>query len=225
MAGARAATGRAGGPTGHGRGRRIRGLDATERQAQRRRQLLDAALELFASKGYANTAIEQICQTAFVGTKAFYELFDGKESCYLALLDEVTLEMSERMVAALDAAPGDERAATRDLLAAFVGAVVDDPRRARATFGQAGGISPAVEAKRRANRRWAAEFVESVWARYGVDGDGLDLHHVAVGLVGGLFDLVIDWLDDADDEADTGPLVQRLGDFYDSVRRGVAATP
>lgn len=206
-------------------GRRIRGLDAGERQAQRRRQLLDTALELFAAKGYANTSIEQICQTAFVGTKSFYELFDGKEACYLALLDELTERIVERMVAALEDAPDDETQASRALVGAFAHAVVDDPRVARATFGQASGISAAVDERRRANRRWAATFVESVWARYGLAARaGTSLHHVAIGVVGGLFDLVIDWLHDASDEVtDLDSLTDHLVDFYESIRLGLTS--
>ena len=64
--------------------RTIRGMDAEQRRAQRREQLLAAAFELFARDGYANTSIEQICQTAYVGNKAFYDLFDSKEDCYIA---------------------------------------------------------------------------------------------------------------------------------------------
>lgn len=70
-------------------GRRIRGLDAEQRRAQRRDQLLTAAFDLFAQDGYVNTSIEQICQTAYVGNKAFYELFDSKEDCFLALLNQI----------------------------------------------------------------------------------------------------------------------------------------
>jgi AcrR family transcriptional regulator len=216
------------------RPRRIRGLDADERRQQRHRQLLDAALELFADQGYANTSIEQICQTAYVGTKSFYELFDSKESCYLGLLERTSQEISERVVAALEAAPDDERAAARSLLAAFAHALVDDPRIARTTFGGAGGISPAVEAQRRANRRWSAGFLEDVWARYGIATATTKaarhrLHRAAVGTIGGLFDLVVDWLHDADGDGpddrghpDVDALIDDLTDFYELVRDGLA---
>src|SRR6266508_4521605 len=80
-------------------GRRIRGLDAHQRQARRRADLLEATLELVATKGYANTSIEQICQTAFVGTKSFYEIFDSKEACYLAHIEETSRQISERVIA------------------------------------------------------------------------------------------------------------------------------
>jgi AcrR family transcriptional regulator len=221
------------------RPRRIRGLDADERREQRRRQLLDAALDLFAEQGYASTSIEQICQTAYVGTKSFYELFDSKEACYLALLQRTSQEISERVVAVLDeAAPDDERLATRQLLGAFAHALVDDPRIARTTFGGAAGISPAIERQRRANRRWSAGFLEDVWARYGVatprsEAGRRSLHRLAVGTIGGLFDLIVDWLDDegdGDDADEAGStadhgvdaLIDDLTAFYDVVRDGLA---
>jgi len=84
-------------------------------------------------------------------------------------------------------APDDEAEATRRLVAAFAHALVDDPRRARVTFGEAAGISPAVERQRRKNRRWAAQFVESLWSRYGAAPGraGVDPHRIAIGMIGG----------------------------------------
>jgi AcrR family transcriptional regulator len=212
------------GEAGTARGRRIRGLDARERQARRRQQLLDAALELIASRGYANTSIEQICQTAFVGTKSFYELFDSKEACYLALLDETIGRVGDRMLAALRGAPDDEDEVVRALAGAFAHAVADDPRVARATFGQTGSISPAVERHQRESRRWAAGFIERAWRRYGLASAPPDeLHAVAVAVVGGSFDLVTDWLHDQGDKpGDIDALIDALTEFHELVRAGLA---
>jgi AcrR family transcriptional regulator len=206
-------------------GRRIRGLDAAERRDERRRLLLDAALELFAAHSYQGTSIEQICQAAYVGTKSFYELFESREACYLALLQRITDGISARVSEVLADAPDDEAEATRLLVSAFAHALVDDPRRAKVTFGEAAGISPAVERQRRTNRRWAAGFVESVWDRYGATprGGRVDSHRVAIGVVGGMFDLVADWLLDADpgDTGDVEQLVADLEAFYGVVRDGL----
>jgi AcrR family transcriptional regulator len=208
-------------------GRRIRGLDADQRQAQRRQQLLDAALALIASRGYANTSIEQICQTAYVGTKGFYELFDSKESCYLALLDETFGRVGGRMVAALRDAPDDEDQAIRALAGAFAHAVADDPRVPRATFAQTGAISPAVERHQRDVRRWGAHFIERAWRRYGLACVPADeLHPVALGVVGGSFDLVVDWLhdqQDRDEPSDIDALVAALAGFHELVRAGLVS--
>jgi AcrR family transcriptional regulator len=208
--------------------RRIKGLDAEERRAQRRAQLLDAALELFAAGGYQNTSIEQLCQAAYVGTKAFYEVFNSREDCYIALLRQITERLSERMVEVLDRAPDDEREASPMLVAAFAHGLVDDPRIARVTFGRGSAVSPDVERQRRLNRRWAASFIESIWRRYGIVEDvaagmAVDPHRMAIGVIGGMFDLIADWLLDSDpaNPEHLNALITDLTDFYDTVQTGL----
>lgn len=207
-------------------GRRIRGLDADGRRAQRRTQLIDAALELFAENGYLNTSIEQICQRAYVGTKAFYELFDGKESCYIALLRQVSERIEDRVVAALGAAPDLEADAVAMVVSTFAHALVDDPRLARVTFGEASGISPTVERQRRVNRRWAAGFIETLWRRYDAATNtepSIDYRPLAIGTIGGLFELVADWLleTDTDDARTVDALIADLTGFTQTVRDGI----
>lgn len=205
--------------------RRIKGLDADERRAQRRSQLLDAALDLFAANGYVNTSIEQLCQSAYVGTKAFYEVFESREDCYIALLRRITEQLSDRMVEVLQHAPEDEREASRLLVSAFAHGLVDDPRVARVTFGRGSAVSPDVERQRRLNRRWAASFIESIWRRYGIIGDDLavDPHRMAIGVIGGMFDLIADWLLDSDpaDPEHLAALTTDLTDFYQVIQNGV----
>lgn len=149
------------------RSRRIQGLDAEQRRARRREQILAAAFDLIAADGYVNTAIEQICQTAFVGNKAFYELFDSKEDCYLALLQQQSELSKDRVAAALSASSGARDDVVAAVIGAFAHSMVDDPRVAKVTFGEASGISAKVEQQRRANRRWAAQFLETLWREYG----------------------------------------------------------
>ncbi|WP_243639720.1 TetR/AcrR family transcriptional regulator [Streptacidiphilus pinicola] len=197
-------------------GRRIRGLDAEQRKALRRRQLLDSALELFAEQGYAATSIEQLCQHAFVGTKGFYETFDSREACYLALLAEIT-ERTEALMNARLAEGADEPA----LVDAFADALVGDPRIAQVAFGHGMAVSPALEHARRENRRWAASFVIRVWQSSGLaTAPAAHLRVAATGLVGGMFDLIADWLVTAE-PTDTGPLRSALTGFYAVVRAGV----
>jgi len=206
--------------------RRIRGLDADQRREQRRQQLLDSALELFAAHGYQSTSIEQICQNAYVGTKGFYETFTSREDCYIALLQQISEQAKEQMTERLGSAPPGREEAERFLMETFAHAFIGDPRRALVTFGQAGAISPAVERIRRANRRWAADFVRALWHGQGVLADEADTRRVAIGLIGGLFDLVADWLLDADprDPEHVEGLIADLNAFYAVVRAGVMHT-
>jgi AcrR family transcriptional regulator len=207
--------------------RTIRGLDATQRRAERREQLLDAALKLFAANGYLGTSIEQICSTAYIGTKSFYELFASREECYLALLKRTSERLEEEVAGAAFQATGNEREAAPRMLETFVHALVDDPRITKVTFGMASGISEAVERQRRTNRRWAAGFLVQLWDRY--DGPPPEeqqavRHSVAIGLIGGIFDLISDWLLDVDfnDQNQIQNLIDDITSFYITVRRGLA---
>lgn len=211
--------------------RRGRGLNPEQRRAQRRDQLLAAAFELFARDGYANTAIEQICQTACVGNRSFYDLFDSKEDCYLGLLRQTSERIEQQMGQALQQAANDEEdgETMRRLLAVFAHALVDDPRVAAVTFGTAAGISPRIEAQRRENRRWAAAFLEAFWRRNQTtiarDCGAIDYHALAVSSVGGLFEAVTDWLYESDPLRPLAidGLIADLTNFLTVVEAGITA--
>ncbi|WP_446221339.1 TetR/AcrR family transcriptional regulator [Nocardia sp. IBHARD005] len=209
------------------RSRRIQGLDAEQRRARRREQILVAAFDLIAADGYVNTAIEQICQTAFVGNKAFYELFESKEDCYLALLQQQSERAQDMVATALSESSGDRDDVVAAVIGAFAHSMVDDPRVAKVTFGEASGISAKVEQQRRVNRRWAAQFLEILWREYGFvppGGIGVDLHALAVSTIGGLFETVADWLHtDAGATGEINALIRDLTAFIEIVHLGLAA--
>lgn len=213
------------------RTRRIRGLDAEQRRAERREHLLAAALELFARDGYDNTSIEQICQTAYVGNKAFYELFDSKEDCYVGLLRQITERIERRLAQALQQSiEQKDKDTLREVLSVFAHAVVDDPRVAVVSFGERAGISPRVEAQRRENRRWAAAFIEAFWRENLVAEDNtraavMDYHALAVATVGGLFDTIADWIYDANSPQPRtiDKLIADLTTFASVIEAGIAA--
>jgi AcrR family transcriptional regulator len=67
---------------------------------QRRIQLLDAASEVFASKGYHAAAMDDIADAAGVSKPVLYQHFPSKLDLYLALLDQ----SCERLVEVLEEA-------------------------------------------------------------------------------------------------------------------------
>jgi AcrR family transcriptional regulator len=205
----------------------IRGLDADQRREQRREQLLTAAFDLIARDGYANTSIEQICQTAYVGTKAFYEAFDSKEDCYLVLLRQIANRTEALAIEALERATDvSDDDVEQQIVSVFVHSLVDDPRVAVIAFGECAGISPRVEQVRRENRSVTASFIEDVWHRRSwLPPSATDYHALAISTVGGLFEGVADWLNPpgGGPRASVDTLISNLTRFVSVVRMGIAA--
>jgi AcrR family transcriptional regulator len=58
------------------------------RLERRRRRIADAALDLFATRGYNATSVEEVVERAKMSKSAFYEFFTSKEDCFRELLAE-----------------------------------------------------------------------------------------------------------------------------------------
>jgi len=67
------------------------------RRAERRRHLLDCALEVFAEKGYHAASISHIIKKAGVARGTFYLYFDSKRSVFEELLDEMLGALDTRV--------------------------------------------------------------------------------------------------------------------------------
>ena len=69
--------------------------------AQRREQLIEVALEVFAEKGYSATSVEEVAHRGRVSKPMVYEHFGGKEGLYAAVVDREMRELLGRITAAL----------------------------------------------------------------------------------------------------------------------------
>ncbi len=58
------------------------------RVERRRRRIAEAAIALFAGRGYNVTSVEDIVARAKVSKSAFYEFFSSKEECFRLLLEQ-----------------------------------------------------------------------------------------------------------------------------------------
>ena len=114
-----------------GGGRVYGGRSESERRADRRARLLEAGLALFGTEGWAGTSIERLCTTAGVATRSFYEEHSGREQLLLAVYDEVLAGAAQAVIHAVEAAGDDERARAHAGVAAYVGHLTEDPRRAQ----------------------------------------------------------------------------------------------
>ena len=104
--------------------RRYRGISAEERRAARRRQLLDAALEIAGTRGVERTTMTAICSEAGLTERYFYESFDARDQLLLALVDEIAEQVRTAVLTALSDTEGDTAARAHAALAAFAAVLV-----------------------------------------------------------------------------------------------------
>lgn len=79
----------------------------TKPTAERRTDLLDAGLEVFAERGYAKTTIAEIVERAGVAQGTFYLHFATKEALLFALQERFKERMVTRAAAAITASGAD----------------------------------------------------------------------------------------------------------------------
>lgn len=71
----------------------------TKPPQERRKEILDAALELFINNGYAKTSVSDIVQKVNVAQGLFYYYFKSKEEVFLAAMEQYTDEFSAKLEA------------------------------------------------------------------------------------------------------------------------------
>jgi AcrR family transcriptional regulator len=115
--------------------------------AERRGRILEAALEAFAAHGYHATSMREIAAAAGITKPVLYLHFDSKERLFVALLEQISAELTVRGAAALAAdAPAEAR--VRAAVEAFFGYVEQRPAAARVLLLVPGGAPEALEASR-----------------------------------------------------------------------------
>jgi AcrR family transcriptional regulator len=117
---------------------------STARAEQRRQEILEATLDLFAEQGYHNTGVADIASRLRMSHGTFYRYFESKRD----ILDHVVHELTGRIAAAVAAenAPGHAgsleqyREQVERIARALLKVVHDDPRIARLLLLEATGI-------------------------------------------------------------------------------------
>lgn len=109
--------------------------------AHQRERLFNATVELVARRGYRDTSVDNIVKSARVGYVSFYELFDGKEACFLAAFDRIVEEATEAVAEAI----AEEQEWAQQItagLACLVELAAADPERARIALIEVQAASP-----------------------------------------------------------------------------------
>ncbi|HEU4905600.1 MAG TPA: TetR/AcrR family transcriptional regulator [Solirubrobacterales bacterium] len=125
---------------GRGKAERAGGSPSPQRE-----RIVDAAEQLIAENGVAGTSIEALVKAAGVSSITFYELFEGKEECFVAAFERAVEEGAGEIARAAEGDPAaagfswSEEVATG--LRKLTGLIAARPERARLVLveAQAGG--------------------------------------------------------------------------------------
>ena len=134
-------------------------MSAEDRRAARRRLLLDAGLEVFATRGYASSSVLEVCQQAGLTERYFYESFRDREALLQAVALGVVGDFLAAVTPLLPLVETDVDRAIGEGAEAFVAALADDPRKARVLLVETVGVSPEMEDGRRAVFAQIVEFL------------------------------------------------------------------
>jgi AcrR family transcriptional regulator len=143
-----------------------------------RRRLLDAALEVFAERGFAGASLDQIAEAAGLTKGAIYSNFASKDDLFFAMMHEQVLDRVEALRAVLTASsPGtDDQQALRDIGRLLTEAFTEQRewRLVFLDFWQRAVRDDDVRAQfvahRRALRTAVADYVEQILGRPPVVG-------------------------------------------------------
>lgn len=69
--------------------------------SHQRDRILDAAVGVFAKRGYQATTVDNLVAASRIGVGSFYAHFEGKQECFLAAYDRIVASARERIVASL----------------------------------------------------------------------------------------------------------------------------
>ncbi len=176
--------------------RRYAGLSATERRAGRRARLLEAGLEFYGTLGFRHTTIPQLCSSAGVTARHFYEEFGTQEGLLRALFDSIANRLLETIRFELYVPGRTWTEIVRGACGAYFREMTEDRRRTRVFALEVVGVSPELDLHRKHVRDAFATLAFDSSARLTAQNGatGLDVRLLSVAVAGAAEALTIEWI-------------------------------
>ena len=172
------------------------GVALTDRRAERRALLIDAAYALFGTGGEAALTVRSVCRESALNTRYFYESFADIGELLGAVFDKVAAELGAAVDAAMVSAGDSLSARTRAGVAAVLGFSSADPRRGRVLFTDA-RANPVLTERRAALQDQLLDAVLAEGARLHPGSDPVATRVGAAMYTGAMAELAQQWLSGA----------------------------
>ena len=169
------------------------GVPLTDRRAERRALLIDAAYRLFGDGGEAALSVRSVSRECGLNTRYFYESFSDTDQLLGAVYDRVSAELAEAVEAAMARAEDSLRARTRAGMAAVLHFSSVDPRRGRVLFTDSRS-NPVLIARRAATQDLLREAVLTEGWRLQPGSDPVAALVGAAMYTGAMAELAQQWL-------------------------------
>jgi AcrR family transcriptional regulator len=171
------------------------GVSATERVADRRERLLDAALELYGTRGFAATGVKDVCRQAGLTDRYFYESFRDSGELFTAVFDRATSDLFALVAQKVSEVPPEPEIQVRAAIESFVRALADDARKARVIFSESTSVGAEADRHIRASLRQFAGLVAATARPHLPEMPEGALQMGALSLVGAIERVIIEWQD------------------------------
>jgi TetR/AcrR family fatty acid metabolism transcriptional regulator len=190
----------------------------------RRAEILEAAVEIFAAKGFYNATVAEIAAASGFAIGTLYQFFESKEQLYTAMLTEKL----EVMYAGLQKAVGDEADSVKkiELLVASQFQFVEDNAEFCSIFVGGDYLSLA-EGSTELRKRMRSDYARYVSFIEGVMREGIrtgvlkemDLQMITAALMGIINSCISRWLTMAEKAPLKGKIPFVLDIFLEGVRK------
>ncbi len=150
-----------------------------------------SAVHLFGTRDYEDVTVADVCTTARVSKRYFYEHFEDRADLLLKVNREQNEWLLRGVAAAVPAQPASLAELFGPALHTLVSMLKSNPESARVIYVNA----PRMESRRRGVLREDAQFVAAVLRRAGgTPQDQIGYDRTLLALVAGLSEVIIDWI-------------------------------
>jgi len=184
-------------------------------------RILDAAVDVFARKGYHGAGVEDIVAASGTSKGAFYHYFASKQAIFLTLMDNLAEVVEQGVEAAISAEQG-AMAKVEAALRVVVETAAEQRDLAKILLVEAVGLGPEFEEKRLEIHRRFAHVIQRHLDRAVAEGDipPQDTALVARAWFGALNEIISQWLLSGSED-----LTARLPELRTLLLRSLGVTP